>query len=136
MKDINDSPQLPLLFGPGRTVNSLPASASPGTTHYALSNTGLCFFSVYLLLLLCDFPHYLKPSIKGTFVHRDVIRALVALTLVLISHQICISTVFSPSFWTKLPSGSSEVYILLGTGLSTYATLMRHIPQVPSGEQI
>lgn len=50
-----------------------------------------------------------------------------ALTLVLISHQISISTVFSPSFWIKLPSGSSVVYLLLGTGLSTYATLMRHI---------
>lgn len=32
MKDVTDSPQLLPLFGPGLTVNSLPASSSPDTT--------------------------------------------------------------------------------------------------------
>ena len=58
------------------------------------------------------------------------------LTLVPTAHQLSLSTVFPPGLWTKPPSGSSEIYLLLGTGPSIYATLMRCLaPGVTSGEQ-
>lgn len=94
-------------------------------TPFEWQGTGLrvCF--------LAPFTPWLSPlpdvlSERNSFVYTGKIRAQTTLTLVPNSRQLSSPRTLSPSLWTKCPSGSLQIHLLLETGPSTEATLMSH----------
>ena len=74
IKSTNGSPQPLFLFGPGLTINTLPASTCPGTISILWITVDSAFFylvSANWLILLQGFPHYLMFSVKEIVLYTE-----------------------------------------------------------------
>lgn len=127
IKSTNGSPQPLFLFGPGLTINNWLTNTCPGTISILWLTVDSAFFrllSANWPILLQGFPHYLMFSIKETVLSTESPGGTNSGP-----HRPpnFYFNSFSSRSLDKLPSGSSEIYLLLGTGPSIYATLMRYL---------